>query len=34
MGKVCEASEVARWKKWEDSEVARLEWKEGTEVTS
>ena len=27
-GKVCEWSEVARWKRWENSEVARLErWK-------
>ena len=28
LGKVCEWSEVARWKRWENSEVARSERRE------
>ena len=32
VGKVCEWSEVARWKSWENSEVAQLERWEHNEV--
>ena len=32
LGKVCEWSEVARWKRWENSEVARSERRERNEV--
>ena len=32
LGKVCEWSEVGRWKRWENSEVARSERRERNEV--
>ena len=32
MGKVHEGSEVTRWERWENSEVAQSEGREGSEV--